>query len=252
MIVTLRHKKKDPWSGVYKYKNCFDYIGPLLTRSGNAHTWLTEEDAVRLEKALNFGAGTLSPNSEYWDSFTVKVSNSEKILDTDKAWDELQYLFLRNHKKVANGINDQKMGTEWILINKESEAKEANVSARKKREAIREFDKMSIDDMRKCLRIYGYRSETMSNELAESKMFELVEKDPEKFFTRWVDNKTKFTEFIIEAAIAKNIIRKSKNMYYYGTDIIGTSLEDVVANIDDKKNQDLKLTIIGALEERWH
>ena len=54
MEVILRHKKREPWSGVIKYKNCFDYIGPVLTRSGNSHTGLTAEDAERLEKLLNF------------------------------------------------------------------------------------------------------------------------------------------------------------------------------------------------------
>lgn len=250
MIVTLKHKRKDSWSGVYKYKNCYDYIAPFLTRSGNAHTGLTESDSKRLEKALNFAEDTLAPFSKYWDTFAVKISNNELTLDTDRAWDELQYLFLKNHKRVADGLGDQKPHSEWILINKESEAKEANISARKKREALREFDKMSMDDMRKCLRIYGYRSDSMSNELVESRLFELIEKEPDRFFSKWVNNKSKMTEFVIEAAVSKNIIRKSKNMYYYGTDVIGTSLEDAIATLDDKKNNDLRLGIMSGIEEK--
>ena len=54
----------------------------------------------------------------------------------------------------------------------------------------------------------------------------------------------------IEAAIAKNIIRKSRNVYYYGTDVIGKSLEDTVDYLDNKNNQDLKLTILQETESK--
>ena len=90
----------------------------------------------------------------------------------------------------------------------------------------------------------------MSNELVESRLFELIEKEPDRFFSKWVNNKSKMTEFVIEAAVSKNIIRKSKNMYYYGTDVIGTSLEDAIATLDDKKNNDLRLGIMSGIEEK--
>ena len=132
----------------------------------------------------------------------------------------------------------------------ESEAEEANRLNKVKRQAIIEFNKMSLEDMRKALRLYGYKGETMSSELVESKLFELVEKDPNRFFMIWVNNKSRNTQFLIEAAIAKNIIRKSRNIYYYGTDIIGNSLEDAVSHLDDKNNQDLKLTILQETESK--
>ncbi len=250
MEVVLKHKKKDPWSGVTKYKNCFDYIGPLLTRSGNVHTGLTTEDEERLEGLLNFQKGQLAPHSAYWKTFAVKISNNELILNTALPWDELQYLFLKNHKKVANGLSDIRPGTDYVLINKDSEAQESNRIAKRKREAIKEFDKMSLEEMRKALRLFGFKADTMSNELVENKLFELVEKDPEAFFSKWVNNKTKNTEFIIQSAIAKNIMRKSRNVYYYGTEIIGSSMEDTIAYLDNKNNQDLRMAIMNELESK--
>ena len=192
----------------------------------------------------------MAPYSRYWVTFIVKVTNKELLLDTSRPWDELQYLFLKNHHRVAIGLNDLKPGADFVLINKDSEAQESNRLNKKKRDAIKEFDKMSLEDMRKCLRLFGYKADTMSAELVESKLFEQVESSPEKFFSKWVNNKTKNTEFIIEAAIAKNIMRKNKNAYLYGTDIIGTSLEDAVIYLDEKKNQDLKLTILNELESK--
>jgi hypothetical protein len=250
MIVTLRHKRKDPWAGVTKYKGCFDYISPLLSRSGNAHTGLEKEDSERLEAALHLTPGTLLPYSKYWNTFAVKITNKELVLNTEMPWDELQYLFLKNHSKVANSISDSNPGATWVLINKEIEAQEANKSSRRRREAIKEFDKMSINDMRKCLRLLGIKSDGLSNELIENRTYDFVEKEPDKFFAKWVDNKTKETEYIIEAAISKNIIRRSRNIYYYGTEVIGNSMDDTIVHLNDKKNQDLKLAIMNDLESK--
>ena len=250
MEVILRFKTKDPWAGITKYKNCYDYIAPYWTRSGNKYTGLTEDEAKRLEKEIGYAEGTLSPYSDYWNTFAIKITTKEIILHTERAYDELQYLFLKGHKRVANGINNVKPNNDYILINKDSEAEEANRLNKVKRQAIVEFNKLSLDDMRKALRLYAFKSDSMSNELVESKLFELVEKDPNKFFLIWVNNKSKNTQFIIEAAVAKNIIRKSRNIFYYGTDIIGNSMEDAIAYLDDKKNQDLKMVIMQEIESK--
>lgn len=250
MEVILRFKTKDPWAGITKYKNCYDYIAQYWTRSGNKYTGLTEDEAKRLEKEIGYAEGTLSPYSDYWNTFAIKITTKEIILHTERSYDELQYLFLKGHKRVANGINNVKPNNDYILINKDSEAEEANRLNKVKRQAIVEFNKLSLDDMRKALRLYGFKSDAMSNELIESKLFELVEKDPNKFFLIWVNNKSKNTQFIIEAAVAKNIIRKSRNIFYYGTDIIGNSMEDAIAYLDDKKNQDLKMVIMQEIESK--
>jgi hypothetical protein len=250
MEVILRFKSKDPWAGITKYKNCYDYIAPYWTRSGNKYTGLTDEDAKRLEREIGYPDGHLSPFSDFWNTFAIKLTTKETILHTERPYDELQYLFLKGHKRVANGLNNVKPNNDYILINKDSEAEESNRLNKIKRQAIIEFNKLSVEDMRKALRLYGYKSDAMSNELVESKLFELVEKDPNKFFLIWVNNKTKNTQFIIEAAIAKNVMRKSRNVYYYGTDIIGSSLEDAIAYLDDKKNQDIRLVIIQETEAK--
>lgn len=251
MEIRLTFKRKDPWAKVYKYKNCADTIQTYWTRSGNVYTGLTEEDETRLEKKLGFQEGTLARYSQYWHTFGVKLGDNDVILHPeDNAWDELQYLFLKGHKRVANGRQDIKPGTDYVLINEDSEAKDINVKNKAKRTAIKEFDKMSLEDMRKCLRLFGIKSDNISAELVESKLFDIIEKTPEKFIMKWVDNKEKNTEFIIEEAISKNIVRKSKNIYYYGTDVVGNSLQDAIANLNSPKNQDLKLTILKEIESK--
>ena len=104
--------------------------------------------------------------------------------------------------------------------------------------------------MRKCLRLFGANADRMSNELVESTLFNLVDKQPKRFMDKWVNNKSKETEFLLENAIAKGVIRKDKTHYFYGSDMFADSLEDAIAYLDNKKNQDLRLSIINETENK--
>jgi len=158
--------------------------------------------------------------------------------------------FLSGHKRVATSLDKLTAGKDYLLINRQAEAIEQNKINKRRREAIREFDKLSLDQMRKALRIMGVKSDTLSNELVESTLFNLVDKQPDKFFEKWVNNKQKETEFILETAIAKGVVRKDRTQYYYGTEMFADSLEQAIAYLDAKKNQDLKLSIINQIENK--
>ena len=250
MEVIVRILKVNPWTGLTKWPTTFDYVGPYWTRSGNVYTGLTEEDARRLEKALGKVEGELGPNSEFWTTFAVRIGAKDLILNTDRPMDELQYLFLKNHKRVAVGLSNIDPSKDYVMINSDAEAEQQNKANKTKREAYRELDKMSIEDMRKCLRLYGMKSDTMSNELVEAKLTEQIEKSPESFIIKWVNNPNKEINYLIEEAIAKNIIRRNRSQYFFGTDMIGNGLDDVIAYLKDKKNQDIRLAITQELKSK--
>lgn len=243
MEVIVRIVKVNPWTGLTKWPTTFDYVGPYWTRSGNIYTGLSEADARRLEKELGYEEGKLSPSSEFWTTFAVQLGKKELVLDTNKPFDELKYLFLKGHKRVADGASNMSPNKDYLLLNKDTEAEESNKRNKVKREAYRELDKMSIEDMRKCLRIFGMKSDTMSNELAEAKLTQHIEANPERFITLWVNNPNKEYNFIVETALSKNVIRKNRSQYYYGTDLIGNGIDDVIAYLKDKKNQEILLAI---------
>ena len=158
--------------------------------------------------------------------------------------------FLTGHKRVATSLDKMDAGKDYLLINREAEAIEQNKQNKLRREAVKEFDKLSLDQMRKCLRLFGVRPDSMSNELVESTLFSLIDKSPKKFFDKWVDNKNKETEYLIEEAIAKGVIRKDRTQYYYGSEMFADSLSEAVAYLDAKKNQDLKLSIINETKNK--
>jgi hypothetical protein len=245
MVVELRIKKKNPWAGLLKYSRCFDYIAPYFTRSGSIYTGLTPEDEKYFEKALGYNEGHLSRTSEFWTTFCVKIGAKPLLLDDSIPRQQMIIKFLTGHKRVATSLDKLDAGKDYLLINRQAEAIEQNKVNKLRRDAIREFDKLSLDQMRKCLRLFGVKSDDLSNELVESTLFTMVDKNPKKFFEKWIDNKTKDTEFIIEEAISKGVIRKDKTNYFYGSDMFATSLQEAVDYLDNKKNQDLKLAIIN-------
>jgi hypothetical protein len=247
MEIILKPLNKNAWSGIIRYKNCSDYLSPYFTRSGNIYTGLTREEETRLGKEIR---RDLAPSSDFWGSFFIKVGAKDIILNTEDPWDELKYLFLKGHKRVATSLTEVNPTATYVLIDKDAEAQQMNKYNQIRRKALKEFDKMSLDEMRKCLRVYGYKSDTLSNELLENRLNELVEKDPQKFFNLWVNNKQKETQFIIEAAIAKNIIRRNKNLYKYGEEVIGNSMEDAVVHLDNPLHQDLKIAITNELNSK--
>lgn len=245
MVVELKIKKKNPWIGLIKYKNCFDYIAPYFTRSGSIYTGLTPEDEKYFEKALGYEEGHLAKTSEFWQTFCVKVGTRTLLLDDSIPRQAMIIKFLSGHKRVATSLDKLDAGKDYLLINREAEAVEQNKQNKLRRDAIKEFDKLSLDQMRQCLRLFGMSADRMSNELVESTLFGLVDKQPKRFFDKWVNNKSKDTEYLLEQAIAKGVIRKDKTHYFYGTDMFADSLDEAIGYLNDKKNQDLKLAIIN-------
>lgn len=250
MVVELKIKKKNPWIGLIKYKNCFDYIAPYYTRSGSIYTGLTPEDEKYFEKALGYDEGHLAKTSDFWQTFCVKVGTRTLLLDDSIPRQAMIIKFLSGHKRVATSLDKLDAGKDYLLINREAEAVEQNKQNKMRRDAIKEFDKLSLDQMRQCLRLFGMSADRMSNELVESTLFGLVDKQPKKFFDKWVNNKSKDTEYMIEQAIAKGVIRKDKTNYFYGTDLFATTLDEAIAYLDNKKNQDLKLAIINETQNK--
>jgi hypothetical protein len=240
MKVVVKYLNTNAWSGIRQYKNCSTSLAPYFTRTGRLYTGLTDEDEKRLGEKLRLD---LSASSPFWVTFHIKLTGNDLILETDDPYDELRYMFLKGHKRVANGMLDKKATANFIIINEQEEAVESNKLSQIKRKAMKEFDKMTVSEMRKCLRLYGHKADDLSNDTVEFKLSMLVEEDPNRFLSTWVLNTNKDTEFLIQEAISKNVIRKTKNVYKYGTDIIGHGLEDAIAYIDSSEQADLKLAI---------
>lgn len=247
MKIVLRPLVGDPWSGIIKFRNCHEDLASYFTRSGRLYTGLTDADAERLGTKLNLD---LKTGSEFWKTFFIRTSGKDMVLETEDPMDELKFLFLKSHKRVKSSVFEHKATANFVLINENEEARRANVFSKAKRQALRELDKMSTEDVKKALRIYGKRAENLTAEVAESKLFELVEGDAQGFINKWVNNEARETQYLIERAIGENIIRKNKRQYSYGTEVIGYGIEDAILYLENPKNQDLRMTIISEIKAK--
>jgi len=165
MKVILRPIGGASWpQGVKKYRNCYEDIGPYFTRSGRIYTGLSKLDEVRLGDLL---AEDLNANSDFWKNYSIRTSGKDYYLDLEDAGDELKYLFLKNHKRVKGSFAERKATANFVLVNKDEEARKTNVYNRTKRQASSAFDDLTPDEMRKCLRLYGHNGDTLSKTLRE-------------------------------------------------------------------------------------
>lgn len=242
MEIRLKPIEANNWSGIERYPNCNEALGPYYTRSGAIYTGLTRDDEKRLGELLGYD---LRKGSSFWDTFRIRVGTENVVLDLDAPEDELKYLFLKGHKRVKGSVTESKAGANYYLHNPEEEANVFNEVNRIKRKAIKEFDKLKAVDIKKALRLYGYKSDNISDSVAEDRLYALVEQNPQHFFDKWVDNKNRATEFLIKEAVAKNVIRKQKNIHYFGTITLGKTLEDAIAYLDNAENGDIKASIIN-------
>lgn len=232
---------------IVKYRNCFDYLAPYFTRSGNIYTGINEEDSLRLGAILGLN---LLPSSSFWNTFSVRIGAGDVYIDTEDPLDEIKYLFLKNHKRVKTSIFENKATADYLLINKEEEAKKENLFNKAKVDAISEYRRMSLTDMRKCLRLFGHNAENSSGELVENELFKIIENNPNTFLDKWVNNRNRELEVIIEKAIAKNIIRRNKNVYKFGSEAIAYNMQECIDYLNNPKNQDVKLSILSAIDAK--
>lgn len=235
-------------------RHAVKYIGGWITRSGLPYSGgFAPEQRREFEKKLGFPDGHLDPsNVKFWDNYVaIKLQGPRPvILNTDIPEDEFKYEYCKNHIEVMDGYSDKKPRALYVMVNQEIEAKKKNMANSKKIEAIKEFDKMSPDDIAKCLRLFNIDGNSLNAEVSREKLFDIVISKPEDFMNKWVLNKDRAYFLLVEEAISKNVLRRNRNIYYYGTETIGHSIQDTVTYLKDKKNMELYLSIKAETENK--
>lgn len=248
--VIVKAIKRDTWSGFLRFNNTKDYITPLYDETGTIVTGLTTEDEKRLGEALK---KDLTVNSDYWHDYKIIMTDRDKTLYIDTPEGELAYKFILAHKKVANSELDRFNWpyADYMIYNEEGEAKVKNEKFSIKRKAMTEFNKLSVDQMRDILKLYpGHtKLESVTADVIESRLFELMEADPAKF-NDFVGDKKLDMKVLLKDLVNAKILRKNKSAYYYGTDNIGHDEESTITYLEDPQNQGLLVAVKKELEKK--
>ncbi len=251
--VYVKPLRKNAWAGVNKYPNCFDDLAPYYTISGGIYTGLDSKKEKELNKTQVYRGVDLAPTSDFWSTYYIRIGDNGLVLDLGRPDDLLRYYFLKGHKDIKSSSSDNKPSAKYMLVDELEEAKKQNVAAEKKVMAMKEYASMTPTEKRAALRLYNINSEDISPELVDSQLFSRIDRYPEKFIKKWVENEHRETEVILLRSIAAGIVKKRGGSHWLGDpktgELLGRSFEDAVLFLEDKKNQETRLVIKKQLKE---
>jgi hypothetical protein len=253
--VTLKPIKKNGWlpedhDGAIRYSKCFERLTVQATRgTGVLQTGLTEEDERRLEKKMNMSTGTLSRyNKDYWTMFRVDVPKEGQILDLAFPEDELKYLVLKAHQRVANSEMERfdSPFAEYVMTSEEQEAKVVNRKSKLKRKAYKVFSAMSTTEMKDVLKVMGKRAgDSASVDFVESQLDAIVTDNPQNFLTTVEDPTFKMRAFIDDCISERILVKNGTKYQLPGGDVVGYALEQTIEYLQNPENQEVYLDLKG-------
>lgn len=255
--VTLKPIKKHGWlpedhDGSIRYSRCFERLTVQSQRgTGILNTGLTEEDERRLENKMNMNSGTLSRyNTDYWNKFYIDVPSNGKELDTKNPKEELIYLVLKAHQRVANSELERfdSPFAEYIMTSVEQEAKVENKKSKLKRKAYKRFSNMSTTEMANVLKVMGKRAGAdASVDFIEAQLDKIVTDNP-KGFLETVDDPTFELRAFIDDCLKERVLVKNGTKYTLpGGDVVGFTLEQAIEYLQNPDNQEVYIDLKGKL-----
>lgn len=256
MIVTIKNKKQvnefyknsDKRFNSPRFKNGKDVLMPWYNAHGILQTGLTEEDEERLGKSTGHD---LSRLSSFWHDYSITITDKDLVLHTQYPEDELKYLVLKAHFRVANGARDtSKPLADYVIYNELEEAKKDTETASKRIKAYALYAKLSMAKKREILKLYpGYsRTDNVEDEIIEANLIKELDRNYDKF-VRLVEDKELDNKIFLTDLLNAKILTKNKNMYKYGEDVIGHSEDSAIEHLNDPKNQGLKIALMKELQE---
>lgn len=240
------YKRSDSRFNSPRFKNGKDVLTAWFNKFNVLQTGLSTEDAERLGALIG---KDLSPISPFWNDYSVTIMDKDLILHTENPEDELKYLVLKAHYRVANGPDDANPIADYVIYDEVKEAVKTNEIASVKIKAYTLYSKLTMSQKREILKLYpGYmRTDNVEDALIESNLVKVMESDFSKFITI-VEDKELNSKIFLKDLVTARILTKNKNMYKYGDDVIGHSEESTIEHLNDPKNQGLKIALIKELE----
>lgn len=245
----------DGHDGQTRYTGCAEFLCIQINIDTRAlNTGLTADDEKRLEKALKLDVGTLSRfNFDYWGDYkkTIRIPKEGIVLNLDNPSDELTYLNLLAHSKVANSEQEkfENPEYEYVMTTPQKEAEVKNTVNKKKREAYKVFGKMSTSESIDVLKYAGKKTDNSHTiDMIESSIAEIIERDPQDFLDIVNDPDFKMKVFVKDCIGIKALVLRGTRYTINGGDSIGNTLIQAIEYLNDPINQDIYLDLKAKLE----
>ena len=224
-------------------------ISPCLDSFGRMVTGVTSEE---YNKIMSTDAGNPIPYNEFYTNFCVKISDSGKELDLSIPKHKLMYALLKTSKEVASNKEEINPAVHTFYIEDENEEAVKKLTAiQSKKEAYSLFAEMTSKEVRDFLVLFGKSSDNVSDKVAEAKLGEMIDVNPEKFIKLYNDV-NKEVKINLRKLVQKGIIRKEGKAYFYGEEgeaiFLGSTEELAIVYLGEANNQDLYISLLTELE----
>lgn len=236
-----------------KYTNRYYDLVPYIKKNKELYTSFDESNPEDKKEMKKFEAALhteLHHKSLFWDTFFVRITGDDLILNPGEYdGDALTLRWLRGHKDAKTSPRQNKANAVFVIVDEQEEAKVINERGQIKTAAIVALNKMTVDEKRSCLRLYGFDYDGGSAEVVDAKMFELVDDNPSKFKRMWMDDQLKFTKVLIQRAMSKGILRRKGKSIFCETTPLGSTVDEAAVELDKNENAQLKSGIKKGLGE---
>lgn len=230
-----------------RFKNCHDDISSYYTRTGSIYTGLTAEEAKELGEKLS---KDLSPNSDFWKDYFVRIPENGLRLDIDSPLQRLDYLFLRNHKDITDLGREpiERLGTRYVIVDEDRIAKREDIKNKSTIKALKFYESMTKMQKERCLRIFGINANNTSEEVINKRLFDIINQRTNDFIELWIDNKSRDIQWLIEEGIARRILLKKNGIYQYNGIQLGLNLAEAISYLNDPVNSEIKDALFKQIE----
>lgn len=158
----------------------------------------------------------LSPESNFWDEFVVRLENKTNIFNIEIAEDELRVAIMRSSVDVMPSISEQSnpryLGAKFVFDDPEIEAESKLYKQEIKRSAFKKFDSLTPTQLSKIYRILQIgETRGVSGKVVESKLLDFLEANPKDFLAvANKDSNLMLVESTVLEALDLNILRKKE------------------------------------------
>lgn len=231
-----------------KFDECKDIWTPGISMKTRAYiTGLSETERKKFEKDLFLESGTLSPNSDYWASFSILIPRDGLRLFPED--DPLQRLQLHVIKACPETASSKQEGLSikkkvYYIHDDNNEAVISNNKRESKIKAYIALDKLTRDEVIDVLYMMGLEPGELSNEVARDLLGKEVDADPRYFADIVGDDFFKEKIWVVNL-IRKGILNKSEMGTGYdlpirfGDVLLGNNLMDVVAYLKKSEHSNV-------------
>ena len=247
--VILKAIKKNGLGSISRIPSSVYTVVAGLSRAGY-QTGLTETDEKYLEKQLGYIEGTLSKRSPFWKEYAFKIpGESDFPLYLSEPQMFLDYSLCKANSKIANSEEEINTLThDFVLIDAEEQSKKELTRITHHDQAIISYTKMSVKEMKDALKLLGFNSANMSENLTRTTLRNAIDENPNKFNGIINDPDYQSRVFIKDLELNR-ILNKNGTKYYFGdiNNVIGNTMEEVIDYLNDKSNNEVKIQLKKAL-----